>query len=220
MHVHKKLAPSFLAVSALLFPLMPFVAHASTSAMLTDSSDITISSNASAGATATDVRTDISTDTSFETEPIIITRADVRTQAGISATGTASSSESLQTHAKTLVSDDAKVSSIELSGDRVAVSYEEPAKLFGFIHVTVPVLVAVAASGNTSISYPWYSFFLSTDRTSLAVRARGTASKELAARTNAFAKFSTTEQAQILDALHEVLRSQANGTIQVNATVR
>lgn len=212
---NKKLVTSFLAVLAAFFPLMPFVAHASTSATLTGNSDLTLSSNASVGATATDV----SAGTSLETGPIIITRTDAGAQPSVSATGTTSSSESLQTHAKTLVSDDAKVSSVELSSDKVAVSYQEPAKLFGFIHVSVPVTVVVAASGTTSISYPWYSFFLSTDQASLAVRTRDTVSSEFAARTDASAKFSSAEEVRILDSLHQVLRSQANGNIQVNAAV-
>ncbi|MHB0865605.1 MAG: hypothetical protein ACYC1Y_01760 [Minisyncoccota bacterium] len=222
MRTSQKITTSFVAALVAVSPLASLAAHAATDATLTGNVGISLSGDAStSGSGAVNMGTDARATAPAETEPIVITRADVRTGLDTQTTSAdASSSESLQTHAKTVVSGDARVSSVELSSDKVALSYEEPAKLFGFIQVTIPVTVAVTADGTTSIEYPWYGFLLSSDRTSLAVRARDAASQELAAKTNTSAKFSVAEQEQILDSLHEVLRSQANGNIQSNTVLR
>ncbi len=211
MRTYQKIATSLVATIVAISPFVPLVAHAATSATIIGNIDARLSSDASTtGAGMT-----------FETKPIVITRANIRIGSDTQTAGTdATSSESLQTHAKALISEDTKVSSVELSGDKVAISYQEPAKLFGFIQITIPVTVAVTASGATSIQYPWYSFLLSSDRASLAVRARDATAPELTVKTNASAKFSVTEQEHILDSLHEVLRSQASGDVQANAALQ
>lgn len=213
MHSNK-IATTLAVLLTSLFPFVPLAAHAEYGATLTGNAGIGISgSSSSASATA-----DESASATLETEPIVITRAAAEASLATSgSTTSASTSGSLREHANAILSEDSRASAVVLSHDAVSLSYREPAKLFGFIRVDVPVEISADASGKVKINYPWYSFLLSTDRTSLMIRAQAAVSSELASDTSASGALSATEKANLLDSLHEVMRSEASGSLSTRA---
>lgn len=216
MSINKITTAFALAITG-LSPFMPLAAHAETGAALTGNMGIGMSGTDSAA-----VNTNIDGNATLKAEPIVITRATINGSltASSGAPSEATTSEDLRTQAAALVSEDARVSSVVLSNTKVSLSYQEPAKLFGFINVNVPVEVSVAANGSTSVNYPWYSFLLSSDQAGLAVRAQAAVSNVLPARTNASVKLSSADEAHILSSLHEVMRSEANGSVRTTTSVQ
>lgn len=144
-------------------------------------------------------------------DTILLTRAALSASlgenSGTSASTSATSSSPARTHAAVLLRSDANVSAIALSPARVMLRYREPAKLFGFIRVQLPVEVSVTADGKTSVTYPWYSFLYATNETSLSVRTDAAARSDLPA---ASSTLSAAEQATLLDSLHAILKSEAD----------
>lgn len=53
------------------------------------------------------------------------------------------------------------------SDDSVAITYQQPAKLFGIFPTSLPGEVDVDAQGNASVHLPWYSVFYATDASSV-----------------------------------------------------
>lgn len=216
MSTHKITILFALAITT-LSPVMPLAAHAEAGATLTGNAGISVSG---IGVAATN--TNLDGTAILKAEPIVITRATIKASLAASngTSAEATSSESLRTQATALVSEDARISSVVLSNTKVSLSYQEPAKLFGFINVNVPVEVSVAANGSTVIDYPWYSFLLSSDQAGLAIRAQAAVSSALPARTNASVELSAADEARVLSSLHEVMRSEADGSVRSTATAQ
>jgi len=213
MPIKKAVITLSVALSAFLFPLMPLAAHAAYGAALTGNAGIDI-----VGSRTTTTDESAALDVGL---PMIITHASAEASlaASSSAVSEQNSSEGLREQADAIVSGDPKASTVVLSKDTVSLSYREPAKLFGFIGVEVPVTVSVHADGIAAVNYPWYSFLLSTDQTSLMIKTQAAISSTLGAKTNTSATLSVTEKAHLLSALHDVMRSEANGDVSVDTTV-
>lgn len=69
-----------------------------------------------------------------------------------------SSTTDLDTYTRTITVDDSNVSKVVVKDDSVAVSYQEPAKIFGIIPTEVTVTAQVNNDGTVTIKYPWYVF--------------------------------------------------------------
>ena len=65
---------------------------------------------------------------------------------------------------------------IDTASDHVAVTYPEHAELFGFIPVTVDTTATTDASGNVSISAPWWSFLAAIDQSNLQANVQSNVS--------------------------------------------
>ncbi|MBU6323528.1 MAG: hypothetical protein KGI41_00685 [Patescibacteria group bacterium] len=121
--------------------------------------------------------------------------------------GAASPVDGLRAHADAMAAGDAQVSSVKLSPAQVSLAYDEPAELFGFIGMRLPVQVSVSAAGVTTMTYPWYRFLFSTDSVGLSVRTQAAVASVLPAHVSASGGFTLSEQARILDALHGALEN-------------
>lgn len=185
-----------IALLLILFPFVPSFAYARAS--LTGQSEIgtSFSGGAALGASATNTTDEVGT--------IVITRDSIEPA---SASGTSS----VRAQASALAAHDATVSKVELSSSKVSLTYHEPAKLFGFIVVSVPVTVSVDATGSANVEYPWYSFLLATDRVGLGVEAQAAAQSVIGTTSGSSAstKLSGRTQVRILDALHVLLQTEA-----------
>lgn len=242
---------------ALIFPMLPLGAHAETTAVLTGDTGIHLggsavaNGNASGTATHTNVSAAASGDASVTGTPIFIThdgaRATMSGSGSLTETTALTSAQmaditsqtALRAHANVVAASDANIGSLSLSSDKVSVSYREPARLLGFIHITVPVTVSVDAKGSTRLSYPWYNFLLSTNEAGLSIRAQAAVNTALAtdataradatarnttATTSGFAHATTNAnvaasaglsiaaQARLLDSIHAALKSTAEAS--------
>ena len=215
-HSNIKLAHASLVLVAALMAV-PAATYAETSAKVSAGIDAALTDGATAGLTGSATGTVIA--------PIVIThdsaKADLDVSGNITDDNSASSSSTasrayleagasndLQAHAKALVSSDQNVSSVSLSSTTVSMTYREPAKLFGFIKVHVPVQVTINTAGTATVSYPWYGFLLATNQAGLSIQAQALAQQNASAA----ATFTQHDEAKILDSLHTVLSNSATAT--------
>jgi len=98
--------------------------------------------------------------------PIAIDRADVDGTATATSAETISVPEAVRTqadlnaYASSAVRADKNIDGVVLSDSGVMVRYMQPAKLFGFIPVSVTVTTEVDSQGTVSVKYPWYRFLV------------------------------------------------------------
>jgi hypothetical protein len=197
----------FLVTVLMALPSVPFVAHADT---------VSISAT-------TTVRV------SENVLPIVLTRAGAEAAltshpsmntAATATVATSSAHAALRMHAAKLTASDAKVTSVILSSRKVSLWYREPARLFGFIPLTVPVQISVDTNGTATVLYPWYGFLLSADQAALVVRAQAAARQELGGeRSSANSSLSTEAQARLLDSLHALLVEEASGAARASTSL-
>ncbi len=149
------------------------------------------------------------------------------------------SNNSLKSYTAAAMRDDANLDQVSMDDASLNVSYRQPAKFLGFIHTQLATKVHVDDSGAVTVSYPWYSFLFSKSdkaalqqqlqtevRTALTANAGTTtdAGTNAALTANASAdasasgSLSNQERALILDRVHSVLRTSANGSADANAT--
>ncbi|HCR52650.1 TPA: hypothetical protein DIV48_03355 [Candidatus Kaiserbacteria bacterium] len=196
--------------------LAPAVAYAETAPSLTADAGIGVSATASAA----------------NAEVTVFTRENVRAQpdangnststaAREAAFGTAVSAEAklLRTRAAAILDSDAKVSAVGFSAQEVSLEYRQPARLFGFVPVLIPVAVTVNASGTATVRYPWYRFLLAGDEAGLAVKAQAAVDREFGtAGVAAEAGFSAAMQARLLDSLHATMENEFGTEGSVDAS--
>ncbi len=205
----------FTALLVLAAPLLPLAAHAHMGLGLSGAAALRLNGIAADSVleTAAEVNADVATN------PVIMTRSSVSTETSIETSAAAESSSPLEIYAHELVEEDVNVSAVVLSSNDVALSYRVPAKLLGVVTVSVPITVSVDASGETNISYPWYSFLLSaTNRAALSIRAEAAVANTLALDTTSDTHFSAQEQIRLIDSLHATLKSQAELQVAAAAT--
>jgi hypothetical protein len=71
---------------------------------------------------------------------------------------TVSSTTDLDIYTRTVTAEDDNVSNVVVKDDSVAVSYKEPARIFGIIPTEVTVVAEVNNDGTVILKYPWYAF--------------------------------------------------------------
>lgn len=143
------------------------------------------------------------------------------------------------TQAAPILMDDLHGSAAVTSSQNISLTYQEPATLFNLITVNVPITVSVDAKGTTKVSYPWYSFLLATNQTSLAIRVQAVVAREFAAQHTSTTTttggltsgamdesidsstdtFSAGTQARLTASLNAVLQDQANIDTSVTASL-
>ena len=151
----------------------------------TESSGTTSGSGGSAqGSGSADADATMEANAGVSIQPLIITRAHVD---GGAVTATVSSPSAVKTQADLSgyiaaeMKADKNISSVESASGEVAVTYKQPAKLFGFIPVTIAATATVDASGNVEVSYPWYAFLMVTNESDLEARIQDSVDATLGA---------------------------------------
>lgn len=97
---------------------------------------------------------------------------------------------------------DAHIKGVELNNGKVGVTYEEPAKLFGFIGTTILAHTSVDKKGNVEVTYPWYHIFMKKPVSQASLRSAITGALAAAERGRQAGVASTTIQATIATSLN------------------
>ncbi len=139
--------------------------------------------NAALGDSATTIKSDAGVETS----------ADARLRSAVNA----------------IAAEDANVSAVSVSESEVMLAYQQPAELFGFISITVPVKVAIEASGKAEVRYPWYRFLLATNQESVEARVDALVREQVDASAGADASIKAEAALELVESLHAVLQSEA-----------
>lgn len=190
------------------------------------------------GSGSADANATLEANAAVTIEPMIITRAEV--DAG-TVQATASSPSAVRTQAALSgfvaaeMKADANISSVEAASNNVTITYKQPAKLLGFIPVTVNATATVDASGNVTVSYPWYAFLMATNKSDLEARiqsqvsadvdldasanaeANADASASAEATAQAAAELSAEAQARIVAAVKAAMQAQLNAELNASA---
>ncbi len=146
---------------------------------------------------------------------VTITRGDVDDDNGATVTVTTPSgvhtNADASAYASSVVKADENVSGVELTEKAVAVSYKTRARLFGLIPIFMTATAHVDASGEVTISYPWYAFLAAKDENSLKSDVGASVAASLAE--NAHATLTASEQAAILDQVRAAMESNLKATL-------
>lgn len=179
-----------------------------------------------------DANATMEANTTVAAQVLVITRADVdggSVQATVSSPSSVTTQAELSGYVASEMKADSNISSVESASDNVALTYKQHAKLFGFIPVSVDATATVDASGKVVVSYPWYAFLMTTNKSDLETRiqSRVDADASLTASANAGADASmTTEtvgelsaaaQARIVAAVKAAMQAELNASINASA---
>ena len=179
----------------------------------TESSGTTSGSGGSAqGSGSADADATMEANAGVSIQPLIITRAHVDSgavEATVSSPSGVETQADLSGYIAAEMKADKNISSVEAASGEVAVTYEQRAKLFGFIPVTIAATATVDASGNVEVSYPWYAFLMVTNKSDLEARIQDSVSAELGANA---AQSASVGQDGIVSG-----NASATGTVQANA---
>ena len=179
----------------------------------TESSGTTSGSGGSAqGSGSADADATMEANAGVSIQPLIITRAHVDSgavEATVSSPSGVETQADLSGYIAAEMKADKNISSVEAASGEVAVTYKQPAKLFGFIPVTIAATATVDASGNVEVSYPWYAFLMVTNKSDLEARIQDSVSAELGANA---AQSASVGQDGIVSG-----NASATGTVQANA---
>ena len=179
----------------------------------TESSGTTSGSGGSAqGSGSADADATMEANAGVSIQPLIITRAHVDSgavEATVSSPSGVETQADLSGYIAAEMKADKNISSVESASGEVAVTYKQPAKLFGFIPVTIAATATVDASGNVEVSYPWYAFLMVTNESDLEARIQDSVAAELGG--NAAQSASVGKDGIVSG------NASATGTVQANA---
>jgi hypothetical protein len=206
------------------------------------SADIDVGADLDADTTTTDA--DVSTDASIDagaevdadTSPLILDRDSLNqrtdtstaTGSGVTTAAQVSSRADLDAYASSALLSDPRIEEAELSSESVSIHYRQPARLFGFIPVSITAKAVADASGNVEISYPWYGFLVAKAdraeiesqieadlRTALAASGQTAATTTAGADVAASTTLSARAQAELFENLRTALETSAESTVDV-----
>ncbi len=191
-------------------------APASGSAMEQGSMDASMNMSGSGDANAphTGAAAQLSTGASLD-----LTRASVESDASTGAMNSeaVSTDDDLSAYAKSTIASDDNVERITAASDSVAVSYREPARLFGFIPMHIPATADADASGAVRIHYPWYRFLVATNSADLQSSVESRVHASLAGNAKVSGGFSASDRARVIAALHSALQAEADASLNADA---
>lgn len=75
--------------------------------------------------------------------------------------------EDISAYVSDVISANTDVRALNLTAEAIDLDYKTPAALFGFIPMSVPAHITVSKDKDVEISYPWYSFLMSTNKQEL-----------------------------------------------------
>lgn len=153
-------------------------------------------------------------------QPLVITRIEVdagTVQATALSPSAVTTRAALSGYIAAEMKADKGISSVEAAADSVSLAYKQAAKLFGFIPVTVNATATVDASGNVTVSYPWYAFLMATNKADLEARIEERVETALGANVSGNASAQGTLAANAGKNGIVSGNASATGTAQANA---
>jgi hypothetical protein len=187
-------------------------------------------SGSTSGSASGDSSVSVDANGALDIVPILITRADVDTNAVESTSVSAANVKSdadLKGFVAAEIKGDKNVSQVETSAENVAVTYNQHAKLFGFIPVKVKATAVVDANGDVSVSYPWWTVLAATDKAALEAELQAKVDAAFSANQNgadasasaeATAKLSSDAQARLVSEIRKVMETKFNASAAANAS--
>ncbi len=109
----------------------------------------------------------------------------------------------LHTYISALLSSDSNIQSVDTAETHVRITYAVPAKVFGFVPVTLRVTAGAYISGATEVAYPWYGFTMSR-----AVAEFKTMLAERIEPVIPTTEFTLEDQKMLIDELHVALAAK------------
>src|SRR3989344_5081613 len=97
---------------------------------------------------------------------LIVTRADVRSNAVIATSrdwASVKSDADLSGYIAAQMKNDENIARVQVSPANVAVTYKQQARFLALVPTTISATAMVDASGDVTVSYPWYSFLFATE---------------------------------------------------------
>ena len=194
----------------------------------------TTSGSGTAGSGSADASATIEANAGVSIQPLIITRAHIDSGA-VAATVSSPSGVKTQADLSGYIAAEMKadknISSVEAASGEVVVTYKQPAKLFGFIPVTIAATATVDASGNVEVSYPWYAFLMVTNESDLEARiqsrvsadvnldvsANAEANADANATAEATAQLTAEAQAKVVAAVKAAMQAELNAELNASA---
>jgi hypothetical protein len=159
--------------------------------------------------------------------PLVVSRADIDSNA-IVATSVSSSKvvtkEDLSGYVAEQVQKDKNISVIDTASDHVALTYKEPAKLFGIVPFSIDTTATVDQSGDVTISYPWWNYLVTTDSAGAQARVQNNVNAALGANATASglqnsSGFSAAEQAKLVAGIKAAMAAELAAHVSVSAKV-
>lgn len=134
------------------------------------------------------------------------------------------SSTDLNVYVRGLAKNDKNVEKVSATKSEVSIWYKQPAKFLGFIDSHITSEARVDAEGEVEVSYPWYSFFFSSDtkasasvESDIEARVRGIVASSKS-EASATAELSAETQAQVLSQIHAVMQAEASISADASAS--
>jgi hypothetical protein len=155
--------------------------------------------------------------------PLVVTRTDVNNSAVQASNVSAASvqnKQDLSGYIAARMQADANLTAVDTASDHVAVTYPEHAELFGFIPVTVNTTATTDASGNISLSTPWWALLTSTDQTDLQTNVQANVDQVLGANAQANTQLSASQQAQLVGAIESAMAMTASADASGSASTQ
>ena len=131
------------------------------------------------------------------------------------------SNADLSAYIATQMKKDNKIQEVQASSGAVTVTYKGPAKFLGFIPASIKATAIADATGNVTISRPWYGFlFSSTDRAELkaAIESQVSAHVDISANARAQAELAADMQAQLVADIHAAMQQHFSASTDVDAS--
>ncbi len=172
------------------------------------------------------LKVDLDTEVSGNLNTSTNTDTKVKSNNSINAT-VVSSSIDLDTYTRDLARDDEHVSNVDVKNDSVAVSYKEPARIFGLIPTEVTVTVIARNDGRVTVNYPWYAFLSGKNSGSLKPGIQAhvgqllkTAEVSSTSSTTVAAEMSPQVRVELIQAIHAALKEyRVNAGATASTTV-
>ena len=113
-----------------------------------------------------------------------------------------------------VIKHDENVSNVEVNDDDVSVEYKTNIKLFGFLPWTTYATTTVNSKGETTIDYPWYAMFASTDEVNLQSQVKTSARPYVNTEAKENTKLSASAKAQILAKIHAAMKADFEASLK------
>ena len=137
------------------------------------------------------------------------TQADVNDNGTVQASnisaGSVQTEQDLSGYIAARMRGDVNLSTVDTASDHVAVTYPEPAELFGFVPVTVETTATTDANGNVSVTQPWWSFLAATDNANLQSSVQASVQGVLGASASSNTQLTVSQQAQLVAAIQSAM---------------
>ncbi|MDR3571507.1 MAG: hypothetical protein P4L81_04915 [Candidatus Pacebacteria bacterium] len=138
--------------------------------------------------------------------PLVVTHASVSANPVQISAGNVGTRSDLSSFVSQQLRIDANLSGVDTASDHVAVTYREPALFLGIVPVSIETTATTDASGNVTITEPWWNFLAASNETNLQTKVKANVDAVLGDAT-ASAKLTAAQQAQLVSAITSAMAS-------------